>query len=283
MDEIRHWLLITALAITLSACSAENSSTSPFPDAGEDKLVGVGSTVTLDGSSSTDPQGKVLAYSWIIYSQPIGSLAMLSDFTAVDPMFVADVAGSYRIDLTVSNGDSSSSVDSIIVIASATPIADAGPDKLVAMGDRVTLDGTGSSDPEGDALTYNWVTTSFPPSGGSVSIFDSQTETPDFTAYSAGIYEVSLIVNDGLSDSVADFVAITVESVTYCTSNIFCGYGEFCSKPEGSCDITGRCMVKPDACAFVYDPVCGCDGVTYGNSCEAAANGANVAVQGMCP
>jgi hypothetical protein len=65
-----------------------------------------------------------------------------------------------------------------------------------------------------------------------------------------------------------------------CLTNSDCGRGEFCS--SAACEGTGRCEARPTGCATVYLPVCGCDGRTYGNTCEAAGAGARVRDRGVC-
>lgn len=77
-------------------------------------------------------------------------------------------------------------------------------------------------------------------------------------------------------------VSIASEGECPCESNGDCMASDYCAS-DVSCDEPGACVARPNACASVFDPVCGCDGTTYDNSCEAAAAGVRVELDGACP
>jgi hypothetical protein len=77
----------------------------------------VGETVTLDASGSHDVDGDELNYRWSLTSQPTGSLAQLSDPAAVGPTFVADMAGSYTVQLIVNDPGHASAPDTVTILA----------------------------------------------------------------------------------------------------------------------------------------------------------------------
>ena len=66
-----------------------------------------------------------------------------------------------------------------------------------------------------------------------------------------------------------------------------CTENEFCQYPLGSCGTgaaaIGNCMKKPEMCAEVNEPICGCNGKTYANECKAWLEGISVKSKGECP
>lgn len=92
----------------------------------------------------------------------------------------------------------------------ASPVANAGLDQTEVRGSLVTMDGRGSSDADGDPLSYRWSVVSRP--AGSVAGLSSLTaETPSFTPDVNGIFVFGLVVNDGSVDSPMDTITVNVQ------------------------------------------------------------------------
>jgi hypothetical protein len=105
---------------------------------------------------------------------------------------------------------------SVAALPNQTPVSNAGVDQSINEGVIVTLDGTGSSDPDYDALKYSWTA----PVG--ITLSSTTSSKPTFTAPQVSVntnYTFSLVVNDGTVNSVADQVIVTVKQVNQPTTS----------------------------------------------------------------
>ena len=204
--------LVDSASATITVTAATPNS-APVSHAGNDQNVTEGATVTLNGSGSSDADGDPLSYQWQFVSRPAGSTATLASADTVAPTFVADVAGTFVIELIVNDGQIDSEPTSVSVTAeqaNVPPVADAGRDQNVIAGTTVSLDGSASSDADGDSLTYQWTFVA-KPDGSAAALSDATKVTPTFIADLAGTYVLELVVNDGETDSAGDRITITAE------------------------------------------------------------------------
>jgi hypothetical protein len=186
-------------------------NTAPIAAAGNDENVQRGTTVQLDGTGSSDADGDLLTFLWKIDERPSGSTAVLSSTSAPRPAFIVDMDGDYSVSLVVSDGQISSLPDTISISAfsdNTPPIANAGPDQTVALGSKVQLDASASSDADGDEISYLWRVVS-KPNGSAATLSSTTAATPDFSADLEGAYVIELIANDGAFDSAPDALTIT--------------------------------------------------------------------------
>jgi len=188
-------------------------NTAPVANAGPDQTAAVGSTVTMNGTGSTDADGDALTYQWSFVLTPTGSTASISNPTSPNPTFVADKAGQYVAQLIVNDGTADSLPDTVMISTDNTaPVANAGLDQSVVIGSTVTLNGGGSTDVDGNPLTYDWMFLSVP-TGSTASFSNPTAANPTFIADKAGQYVAQLIVNDGTANSLPDTVTITTTGI----------------------------------------------------------------------
>jgi archaellum component FlaG (FlaF/FlaG flagellin family) len=194
-----------SVTITVNAAQANQA---PTANAGPDQTINlmpgqVGAIVTLNGSGSFDPDGSIAAYNWTGNPDP-ANVAM--------PV-VNLVPGSYLFTLVVSDDDGASSAPDTVTItvnaapANQAPTANAGPDQTINLGfgqtlASVTLNGSGSFDPDGSIAAYTWSGTPNP----------ADVVMP-MISLGAGTYAFSLVVSDNSgASSAADTVIITVNA-----------------------------------------------------------------------
>ena len=185
-------------------------NSAPVANAGEAQSAAMGTTVILQGNRSSDVDGDPLTFRWTFLTRPTGSQATLLDPMAVNPAFVVDRLGTYVAQLIVNDGTLDSLPTTVIItVESLRPVAHAGADqRLVTVRQTVQLNGSGSSDADGDALSFRWALTTRP-AGSQATLTSSALVNPAFVADVLGTYVAQLIVNDGMLDSAPDSVSIS--------------------------------------------------------------------------
>jgi len=185
------------------------SNTPPIANAGPDRNMHLGTTITLDGTASYDPDGTpIVSYAWNIDSAPTGSAATLTGANSPTPVFTPDVTGTYQLSLVVSDGTDTSAASTVFVtvtanlppLASATGTPTTGNAPLT-----VAFDASTSTDPEGGPLSFFW-------DFGDPGSLGSRAAITSHTYNNHGNYTAVVTVTDDFGNTAQASVAITVTS-----------------------------------------------------------------------
>ncbi len=158
----------------------------PVAVAGEDQRLATGQTLSLDGQRSYDVDGGIVAYEW-----DLGDGTTKSGATV---QHTYDAPGTYVATLTVQDGAgvaNSRASSAVRIQVNAPPVAEAGPDRHVAIGEVITFDAAASTDPDGKLIAYLW-------DFGDGARGDGQ--LVQYAYRRSGVYRVGLTVRDDSGD-----------------------------------------------------------------------------------
>jgi len=194
-----------------NVCDLSENQT-PVSEAGLDQTTSYNQLVTLDGSSSFDPDGTIESYQW---SQLSGTNVVLSPTDQQITAFTSpNQEGDLVFILTVLDNEFSSDTDTVvinIVNTNILPVANAGVDQSVNNNELITLDGSSSFDPDGTIESYQWSQLS----GTNVVLSSADQQTTSFTSPNeSDILVFILSVGDELGGVDSDTVSVVVQSVT---------------------------------------------------------------------
>lgn len=188
----------------------------PVANAGADIVTTpTSATVTLNGTKSTDADGKIVRYIWTKLSGPAaGTMATPVSTTGTCIVTGLTVAGTYQYELKVADDRADWTTDTVNVVVSATPPADnkppvpnAGVDITVMQPvTQVTLNGS-ATDADGSIVSYSWIKVSGPAGASIVSPNSASTQV---TGLLVGTYVFKLFVVDNKNATAADDITVSV-------------------------------------------------------------------------
>lgn len=204
----------------------------PVADAGEDLSIAEGSPVTLNGANSFDIDNDAISYTWVqVSGTPVVALSAANSATPSFTAPLSTVSGApgtiatLVFQLTVDDGfpqdvpadgytfaNAADTVTVEVTNVNNDPIADAGSDKTLNENSATQLNGSASSDPDSDTLSYSWTQVD----GPVVTLTGATSSTPSITTpfVSSGGDDLTfeLTVDDGFGGLATDQVIVHVQN-----------------------------------------------------------------------
>lgn len=199
--------------VTIVAVSQSQNSP-PVANAGTDSSASLVRMALLLATKTTDVDDDELYYYWEFIEKPENSAPELSFQTSSNiASMTTDLAGDYVVKLTVSDGKafSTDTVTVTFYYENVPPVSGVNNSMIALVGASVPLDGSSSFDANNDSLTFQWSLIS-KPNASNVAIDNPMISKTSFTGDVPGIYQFSLIVDDGDLQSTPNNLAVRVVS-----------------------------------------------------------------------
>lgn len=258
------WVLVLQVACkpeySCENCKGENQP--PIAKAGADKTIKLPNDSTLlDGSASTDPDGRITEWLWKKIAGP--SLFSIKDTTASKTLVNKLVPGVYSFELKVVDNEGLFAKDTVkILVDSATapnrpPVARAGQDQTITLPvNKTLLDGSGSTDPDNNIIGYAWRKIAGPPNSVFSDPVAIKVEALDLTN---GVYQFELTVTDADGLFSTDTIQVTVNispnksPISEAGNDITITYNlQSCSMEPSSITLDGKLSRDPDGTIVSY-------------------------------
>lgn len=219
-------LLLSSLALVVATNSCRKKyacevcavyDQPPIAKAGSDQVITFpNNSVSLDGTGSSDPDGKISEWLWTKVSGP-------ATFSIRTPTTAATVvnnlsAGTYQFELKVTDDSGLIGKDTIrvmvdsVLVSNHSPMANAGADQTIVLPkNTVLLDGSSCSDPDMNITSFVWMKISGP---SSCTILNADAMQTQATMLAEGVYEMELKVTDAMGLFSKDTMQVLVISAT---------------------------------------------------------------------
>lgn len=225
----------------------------PTANAGTDQTITLPTNSTTLSGSGTDPDGTIASYAWVKIGGPAGG--NITSPSSASTGITSLQQGTYVFRLTVTDNLGLTGtdfvqvkVDPFVPPVNQPPVAVAGNDQTITLPtSTTTLNGTGSSDPDGTITAYLWTKLSGPAGG---TITSSTSATTGITALAQGVYIYQLRVMDNSGDTATDAIQVTVNPAPIApTANA--GPDQSITLPTSTATLTGS-GTDPDGTIAAY-------------------------------
>jgi hypothetical protein len=247
-----HSMSLTQVAVDVGP----RYNQAPEAQAGAAQWVSEGTEVTLYGSGS-DPEGQALDFHW---TQTAGPSVLLSDAASATPRFTAPEVNAtttlgFQLVVIDAEGLPSNAANTQVTVRDldsqppGTPFAEAGTDQSIRAGAEAVLDGSASSDPEGQALSYQWTQLA----GPTVTLDDAKAIKPRFKAPRLGnntVLTFQLVVTDS-DGNVSDAATVNVD-VKWHNEAPVADPGAASTIRAGAVKVLGGESYDPDSDPLIY-------------------------------